>query len=143
MFKKSKSYLVAIIAILTVISLQSFAFAGESQLVELKNEPIGHDISINDDEMKIVSFDGNEEEVAVGNDIEIGEDQVKIVSITLDSEEAVVGEDIELEEGDLKIVSMPLENTSTSKSYTKYIFIGGLLLSASLFTLVFRKKQLN
>jgi len=58
MFKKLKSYLVAVLAILTILTLQSFTFAGETISNGLDSEPIDHDISINDGEFKIISFDG-------------------------------------------------------------------------------------
>lgn len=141
MLKKSKSYLIMVIAILTILAFQSFAFAGENQLLGAGSEPVSHNISTRDEEFKTISYDGNEEDVPVSNDIEVGENEAKVVSVGIDaSDDAIVGEDIEIGEGEFKIISMPLEDEEQDNSYLKYILIGGVLvLGSALFTQIYKK----
>ena len=132
--------LMGLLLIICMVAFNSMAFAGETD----NGRVVGDDIEIGEDEVKIVSLEGETGSV-VGDDIEVGEGEFKIISINdedLESD-AVVGDDIEIGEGEFKIISIDEGQEDEGKNSLVWPIAGGsgaLLLITAVILLVKSKK---
>lgn len=161
-----KKILALALITVSILIFQSIAFAAEKDV----SAPVGHDISVEADEMKIVSI-REEESPVVGEGIEIGEGEMKIVSfeeasnnemeapisgggitaregearITAIEETAtpVVGEEIAIGADEMKIISFTPDMAEKAGNNTVYYMAAGIVVLLLAGALTYRKLALR